>query len=68
MRRQRNLSPFCICINSFEATMADTINITGKQVTIPERTKIKNYVIECLGLRQDRDHRISIQIVVTKNK
>ena len=48
--------------------MADTINITGKQVTIPERTKIKNYVIECLGLRQDRDHRISIQIVVTKNK
>lgn len=50
--------------------MTDTIKITypGKQVTLPEQTKIKKYVLECLGLDRDRDHRISIQIVVTKNK
>lgn len=48
--------------------MADTIKITypGKQVTIAEKTNIKNYIVKCLGL--DRDHGISIQIVVNENK
>jgi hypothetical protein len=67
MRRQRNLSPFCICINSFEVVMVNLakIYITGIDRTRVEKIKkeIANYLKTCLT--PDELPKVSVKINIS---
>jgi hypothetical protein len=68
MRRQRNLSPFCICINSFEVVMIKLTQIKiegidGSRVDLI-RAEIAKYLTDCLSLIEQP--KVSVKINISK--